>query len=293
MELQLIRSFLSVAESGSFAAASEKLFVTQSAVSLRIQRLEDQLGQPLFTRSKDGVTLTPAGREFRSFALTIHRNWEQARQRLASYEADQSSLTIGAHQSLWPRFGFRWLDALRGEMPDLKLRAEMGRSDALSQMLLSGTAQVVLGYAPLTQSGVVSEPLMEEQLVLVASWPEARLDGLEGRYILADWGRDFLRFHEEQLPLLHNAGISFGLGALTLRYLLSRPYAAYLPAHLIKRYVDSDQLHLVADAPVFTHPAWVIWREDLSPELRDVARKTLETVVEGAETDSNDMLDQL
>ena len=66
MDIALIRTFLEVAATGSFVNASERLYVTQSAVSLRIARLEDTLGKPLFTRSKAGAELTPAGRHHRA-----------------------------------------------------------------------------------------------------------------------------------------------------------------------------------------------------------------------------------
>ncbi|VDC30820.1 LysR family transcriptional regulator [Pseudogemmobacter humi] len=293
MELQLIRSFLEVAESGSFAAASDRLFVTQSAVSLRIQRLEDQLGRPLFLRSKDGVTLTAAGREFRSFAVTILRNWEQARQRVSAADEVRASLAIGAQHSLWPRFGFRWLDSLREAAPDLALRAEMARPDGLSQMILSGNVQVILSYAPLARAGLRTESLLEEQLVMVAPFEGAGLADLKGRYLLVDWGPDFLRFHEEALAELHDPALVMALGSLSARFILSRPFAAYLPARYVKRYVDKGRLHLVADAPVWAMPAWVIWREDMDSELRDVAQATLNAVVERAEEDTADLLDTL
>jgi DNA-binding transcriptional LysR family regulator len=52
MDITLIKTFLEVANSGSFVAASERMFVTRSAVSLRVQRLEGSLRHALFTRSK-------------------------------------------------------------------------------------------------------------------------------------------------------------------------------------------------------------------------------------------------
>tara|TARA_R110002020_G_scaffold188846_2_gene387640 strand:- start:889 stop:1131 length:243 start_codon:yes stop_codon:yes gene_type:complete len=50
MYIPLIKTFVEVANTGSFAAARDRLFVTQSAISLRIQRLEDSLGHQLLTR---------------------------------------------------------------------------------------------------------------------------------------------------------------------------------------------------------------------------------------------------
>ena len=293
MDLQLIKTFLEVADSGSFAAASERLFVTQSAVSLRVQRLEEQLGRPLFLRGKDGVALTPAGREFRGFAVTILRNWEQARQRLNDADARPHSLAIGAQPSLWPRLGFNWIDRLTEALPGVAIRADMARPEGLSQMIVSGAVQVVLSYAAVARSGLRAEPLMEEQLVMVASWEGAEVADLAGRYALVDWGPDFQRFHEAALPHLHDSRLVLALGSLSARFIRSRPYAAYVPARYAKRDVEQGALHLVTGAPVFAHPAWVIWREDMSGELRDVAQRTLAEVVTRAEEDTADLLDML
>jgi len=71
MDITLIRTFLEVSNTGSFVAACDRLFVTQSAVSLRIQRLEESLGHAMFTRSKAGAMLTPEGQQFERYAMSI------------------------------------------------------------------------------------------------------------------------------------------------------------------------------------------------------------------------------
>ena len=88
MDITLLRTFLEVAATGSFVTASERLFVTQSAVSLRIQRLEDSLGRPHFIRSKSGAELTTAGVAFERYAASIIRVWEEA-----AGETSRSKLT--------------------------------------------------------------------------------------------------------------------------------------------------------------------------------------------------------
>ena len=94
MDIALIKTFLEVAGTGSFVAAAERLFVSQSAISLRIQRLEDELGRPLCTRSKSGAVLTPAGREFHHYALSILKLLEEARLQIALPEGyDTMSIT--------------------------------------------------------------------------------------------------------------------------------------------------------------------------------------------------------
>jgi DNA-binding transcriptional LysR family regulator len=61
MNLHRLRLFCVVAQAGSFAAASERLFISQPAMSHQITALEHDLGVHLFERSARGVRLTPAG----------------------------------------------------------------------------------------------------------------------------------------------------------------------------------------------------------------------------------------
>jgi DNA-binding transcriptional LysR family regulator len=291
MDLALIKTFLEVASTGSFASASERLFVTQSAVSLRVQRLEDQLGRPLFTRSKAGAELTAAGKEFESYAQALLRNWEQARQQVQIPAGFARSLTVGAQMSLWPRLGFRWIDQMRESLPDLSLRAELGMPTALTHLMTEGVMQISLTYAPTLRPGLSVEKVLNDELVLVATWPGATIADLEGRYVYVDWGADFLHFHELHLPTLSNPGLTMAMGALAARYILNRGLSAYLPARYVKRYFDEGRLFAVVDAPSYAYPVWSVWRDDLEEDLADVARETLMRVAETAETEALEVLD--
>ena len=185
MDITLLRTFLEVASTGSFVAASERLFVTQSAVSLRVQRLEDTLGQSLFTRSKAGDELTPAGEKFERYVLSLLKIWEEARQQVAIPEGFTRTLSIGAQYSLWPRLGFRWIDALRTNHPELAVRAELGMPDRLTRFLVEGVLDVALTYTPQLRPSLRVEKVLNEELVLVASWPDPDLN-LGDRYVLVD-----------------------------------------------------------------------------------------------------------
>ncbi len=280
MDLTLIRTFMEVAQTGSFLAAADRLFVTQSAVSLRVQRLEQQIGKQLFDRSKAGATLTPAGSQFEPYALNILRTWNDARQQVAIPEGFSESFAIGAQASLWPRLGYRWLDALRAEMPELSLRAELGMPDRLTRALNDGLLQAVLTYEPNMRPGFVMEPVLEDELVLVAPWENPTMDQLNGRYAYVDWGESFMRFHQEEMGHITSNGMTFAIGVLVTGYLIRRGLAGYLPGRFAARYIEQGYLNLVADAPHFTYPVWVVWREDIDPHLLSVAKKTLSETAE-------------
>ena len=61
LDTDLLKSFIAVAESGSFTRAGEQIGRTQSAVSMQIKRLEDSIGKPLLRREKKNISLTPEG----------------------------------------------------------------------------------------------------------------------------------------------------------------------------------------------------------------------------------------
>lgn len=72
-----LQSFLAIAETGSFSQAAERVFKTQSALSLQIKSMENELGCSLFKREPRGVTLTPEGEVFLVYARRMMQlHWE-------------------------------------------------------------------------------------------------------------------------------------------------------------------------------------------------------------------------
>lgn len=292
MDITLIKTFIEVANTGSFVAACDRLFVTQSAVSLRIQRLEDSLGHPLFTRSKAGAVLTPAGEQFERYALSLLKLWEEARQQIAIPEGYTRAISIGAQYSLWPRLGFRWMDAMQEQMPELSIHAELGMTDRITRFLVEGVIQAALLYTPQLRPGLIVEPALDDELVLVASYPDATLD-MKQNYVAVDWGPEFTHALAISLPHLTDSGRSMALGALAMDYIVNRKAAAYLPARSVKRHMDAGKLHLVADAPRFPYPSWMIYRDDLDEDIAALARTTLAGVAQDAEKEQESVVEQL
>src|ERR1700716_3502769 len=83
LDLELLRSFVSVVDSGGFTRAGERVHRTQSTVSQQIKRLEDDVGQPLLNRNAKDVTPTEAGERLLSYARRLLSLAEEARDVLA------------------------------------------------------------------------------------------------------------------------------------------------------------------------------------------------------------------
>ncbi len=126
---------------------------------------------------------------------------------------------------------------------------------------------------PQSRLGLLVEPLLADELVPASSF-QTILEDIGSEYGFVDWGPEFTHMHATSLPHLTNPSRAFGLGGLDGDHIVNRSAAAYLPTRSAQRYLDAERLHLVADAPRFFYPAWVVWREDPNPELLSVARST-------------------
>src|SRR5918912_671810 len=96
MELSQLRSVREVAEALSFTRASQKLNMTQSAVSHQIKALERELGEPLFIRAKRGVKLSDAGKLALEYAERILEEADALRERIAGDDHEPRGRVHGA-----------------------------------------------------------------------------------------------------------------------------------------------------------------------------------------------------
>ena len=112
MDAVLIRTFLAVVATESFVSAAERIHVTQSTVSQRIQKLEHVLGHQLFNRSKSGVELTVHGSKFEPYARSLAQLWDEAVYQTALPEGFTNTLALGCEESLWPELSAKWLQLL-------------------------------------------------------------------------------------------------------------------------------------------------------------------------------------
>ena len=192
MDTELARTFLVVIAAGSFVEAAQRLHVTQSTVSTRIQRLEETLGAELFVRNKSGTTLTPAGQQFQKHAALLTRTVEQARQEIGVISGFRATITIGGRIGLWEDLLLRWLPVFAALAPDVAVRALVGFEEQLMEALIDGRANIGVMYTPHSRPGLVIEPLFEEQLVMVSTRAAPPREPA-GRLHLRRLGRGVLR----------------------------------------------------------------------------------------------------
>lgn len=277
MNVEWARTFLTVVATGNFVRTAERLHVTQSTVSARVQALERELECTLFVRNKSGATLTSAGRDFVKHAHTLVRTARQAYQDARIAHGHEGVLTVGARFALWVGVLLKWLPLMRARAPRVSLRAEIDADDGLMNRLVDGTLDVGVMYTPQSRPGLVIEPLLEEVLVLVSREPTTSSPPEEG-YVLVDWGPEFAAKHGMHFPAIAAPSLVVGIAWLGLQTILGQGGAGYFPLRLVSDHLEAGELHLVPGGPRFDLQAYVVYPAEYQPELLEPALAAMREV---------------
>jgi len=256
MDTELARTFLVVVAAGSFVQAAERLHVTQSTVSMRIQRLEQALGAELFVRNKAGTTLTPAGQQFQRHAALLTLTVEQARQEIGVVSGFRATLTVGGRIGLWEDLLLRWLPIFAQLAPDVAVRAFIGFEADVMQALIDGRSNIGVMYTPQARPGLTVELLLEERLVLVSTRANPPAE-LQRDYVYVDWGPEFFAQHALAFPDFAGATLTVNIGWLGLQRILAFGGSGYFPARMLREHEAAGRLHRVPGAPEFRLPAYL------------------------------------
>lgn len=261
MDTELARTFLAVVSAGNFVTAADKLHVTQSTVSARIQTLEQALRVMLFIRNKAGAVLTPAGRQFQKHASTLVRTVEQARQEVGIAKGFRGTLTVGGRIGLWEAYLLDWLPLMRATHPDIAVRAESALEPELMQGLVEGRIDIGVMYTPHSRPGLKVERLFEEQLILVSTDPYSTPQPQPG-YVYIDWGPEFYARHMVLFPDFAGPSLTANIGWLGLQHVLANGGSGYFARRIVAREIAARRLHAVAGALEFSMPAYVVYPGD-------------------------------
>lgn len=257
MDIEQARTFLQVVAIGNFQGAAEKLHVTQSTVSARIQNLESKLGAKLFTRGKQGASLTGAGQRFVRHAQTLVRTADIARQDVGLPEGYSGGLTVSGRIALWENFLPRWVAWMREVAPSISLRLEIGFEQGIMHGLVQNTLDIGLMYTPESRPGLGQERLFDETLVLVTTdkmrpWPDPG-------YIHVDWGTEFFHQFSVHFPDHPTPALSANIGWIGIQQLLMSGGSAYFPVRMVRTLIAEKRLHRVPDSPHFSVTAHMVY----------------------------------
>lgn len=261
MDLQVLRFFVTVAQEGSFTAASERLHYAQSNLSTRIRQMEEELGETLFYRNKRGVTLTAKGELFYEYANRILNMSEEAITAMRDMDHARGSLTIGAIEATALGDLPKLFANYHKEYPDVKLSLTTDLNDVFADKVLNREIDGAFVAESPQRTELEEIFIKKEKLVFVTStqeqapdlwellktvpiitFPEGSIFRRRLELLLASHGN----LSPAQMIILNSLGaqlvnISSGLG---IGYLPESITESYVAQGLMKKYEleDKDRL---------------------------------------------------
>jgi len=263
MTLNELRYIVAVAQERNFRRAAEKSFISQPALSLAIQKLEDELGIKIFERGKNEVSVTPVGSEIVEQAQRALEEIGQIRE-IARQGKDQlaSTLRLGIIYSVGPYLLPELVPALKKLAPEMTLEIEENITANLDTLLRNGKLDVIVIALPFGDAGILTRPVYDEAFEVVVNndhdWAARRSikpQELAGeKVLLLDSGHCFSNQVAEACPDLERKGadIQHGTSLETIRNMVASGLGiTVLPASANSARYRSPLLKIIP----FTKPA--------------------------------------
>jgi DNA-binding transcriptional LysR family regulator len=142
-DIVTLRSFVTIVESGSMTRAASRLFITQSAISMQIKRLETQLGLSVLDRSSQGITTTVAGEQLFNFAHKMLAINDEGMNRLTSPDYEGLIRLAAPSDVIYP-YVPSILKAFNRDYPRVQVKFSSGSTTNLTTQFSQGLQDVVL-----------------------------------------------------------------------------------------------------------------------------------------------------
>ena len=173
IDLELYRIFCEVVKYGNISKASEQMYITQSAVTQSIKKLEEALGGVLFFRKNNGVELTEEGKNLYNYIKNSIEVMNNANNLFSNYiNLEKGSIRIGGGNSIINSLILEPLISFMKDYPNINITINNGLTSSLMQKLANGELDIVvlnLPYLNKYNSNIEITSLKKEQYVFFAS----------------------------------------------------------------------------------------------------------------------------
>ncbi len=169
MDLRFFITFIEVSKTRHFSKAAENLYLTPAAVSARIKQLEEYFNTALFTRERNSIQLTPAGKKLLPYANEMANSLKHARDALSTQDIEFIvwGATPNAVNLLWETL----FSACNTIVPKAAIRSEIQSSEQLSRQLHERTIDFAFTTEPLKSTDIESIAFCEHSLYLYKAKP--------------------------------------------------------------------------------------------------------------------------
>jgi len=231
LDLDLLRCFVTVVESGGFTQASKRLHLTQSAITLKVKRLEDLLQRRLFLRTSKPLELTAEGEVVMGYAFRFLELNQEMVQRITK-PPETETVRLGTVQHFGYHFLPIWLSEFCKAWPNVRLVTDMGMTSELFKGLEEDRFDLIVaapGYTALSEykmASMIQERHLQRETLIWVQAENSKIDPGKDPLPLVMFG-PLCRFRPICLDTLRKAGraweIVYDGGSLSVFLPCKRP----------------------------------------------------------------------
>jgi DNA-binding transcriptional LysR family regulator len=249
MQIELIETFLDLAETRSFHRTAERLGITQSTVSARVQGLEAAVGARLFDRSRAGTVLTTEGLRFEPHARSLRHEWNEAKRKIKVPTLGASMVRVGIQNDLAALYLGEWVAGFRRNFPDTAFYIEPDYSNQMCEDLLTGILDFAVMFSPKPHPDLHFENVGEVIYKMVSTDTEHLSEIQPERFVFAHFSPAFEEAHRQVTPELARSPLSVGQSSAVQSLLAAMGGSGYVHERTEKALVASGWYKAVVDAP--------------------------------------------
>ena len=170
LNLDLLQTFLSLAETKNFRKTAEFLYISQSAVTMRIKNLEKELGHTLFLRDNKNVELSPAGQHYLGYATQMYQLLKDSNITMQNFNRYRQHIFFSTTSIVWENKSFlSGITNFVKNNPHIYLKLNRDLSDNIIQDLTQGSLDICITHYYPHNPDIENRPFISEELVLVAN----------------------------------------------------------------------------------------------------------------------------
>lgn len=276
MDPKQLRNIITVIEKGSLNRASAALNISQPALTKSIQRLEERLGVPLFTRDGKGMRPTVYGEALRPHAHAILASTEQAIREIEGMSSGaRGTVSVAAGPLMTTEILSRAMLRIMRQHPLIHVKIHTAVSNHVPG-LLSGQYDFILAQLPIASdpTGLVQHELVHDRVAIIARPGHAVLsrsrvglqDLLRFKWVLPEAGNG----HRLRLAKLFESeglkgpepDIECSSTDLTKMIVLRSDHLGLIARMGIKSEGRSKPVEIVMNSPFMARPIGMIWRQN-------------------------------
>ena len=253
MDIESIKTFITLADNKNFTRTASQLFIAQSTVTNRISELEKELGHALFVRTNRSVELTTAGEQFYEYADKILNLTDNYLSEINAQIKYEHHLRIASSDSIYEGHLAPIILKYKKKNPKDALKITIGLSSHLLEQMLDNIYDVLFTYIPLNKSAFHCEIFRQDQMVLVTDYNNKKFKNgikqeqlIEINYLMCNFAlQDVGQFIRNLFPKYHQFSLEIDDCSKIIPFILLEESYTFLPYDMAKPYIKDKTLRQV------------------------------------------------